>query len=79
MNESALQEDDEPEQDDMGEEPDAQESECSESSDDEAVESSHIQQDMERLQNTFAGFRQKYRLIKRIGEGSYFSYPRFSH
>lgn len=79
MNESALQEDDEPEQDDMGEEPDAQESECSESSDDEAVESSHIQQDMERLQNTFAGFRQKYRLIKRIGEGSYFSHPRFSH
>ncbi len=71
MNESALQEDDEAEQeDDLVEEADGHESEYSESSEEEAPESSHhIQQDMERLQNTFAGFRQKYRLIKRIGEG----------
>ncbi len=63
MNESAVQDDDEPDQED------AQESEDSESSEEDAPDDSHFQQDMERLQNCFVGFRQKYRLIKRIGEG----------
>jgi cell division control protein 7 len=71
MNESALQEDDEAEHDGEVLEDDGQESDYSESSDDEVPENSHIQQDMEKLQNCFAGFRQKYRLIKRIGEGSH--------
>jgi cell division control protein 7 len=87
MNESPLQDDDaeaEPDADDdvdvdaeqdgsepVDEDVDVQESEYSESSEDEAADDSHFQQDMERLQNCFAGFRQKYRLIKRIGEGSH--------
>ncbi|GAB1317115.1 Cell division control protein 7 [Madurella fahalii] len=54
-----------------GEDADGQQSEYSESSEDEITEDANIQQDMERLQNTFAGFRQKYRLIKRIGEGTF--------
>ena len=47
------------------------ESEYSESSEENAPDDSHFQQDMERLQNCFVGFRQKYRLIKRIGEGTF--------
>ena|SRR6266566_2101512 len=45
-----------------------QEEDLSESSDDEAMDQG-VQQDMERLQNTFPGFRHQFRLIKRIGEG----------
>lgn len=45
-----------------------------ESSDDERVESS-VQADMDKLQHDFPGFRDKYRLIKRIGEGSTLSVP----
>ncbi|KAK5993078.1 Cell cycle serine/threonine-protein kinase hsk1 [Cladobotryum mycophilum] len=41
-----------------------------ESSDDEQVETS-VQADMDKLQNDFPGFRDKYRLIKRIGEGTF--------
>lgn len=41
------------------------------SSDDDNVESS-VQEDMDRLQRDFPGFRDKYRLIKRIGEGKVF-------
>lgn len=41
-----------------------------ESSDDEAVDSA-VQGDMDRLQSDFPDFRKRYRLIKRIGEGSY--------
>ncbi len=49
---------------------DAQDSEYDESSEEDAPDpSSHFTQDMENLQNCFAGFRHKYRLIKRIGEG----------
>lgn len=44
------------------------EEEEEESSDEEQVESS-VQADMERLQEDFPGFRERYRLIKRIGEG----------
>lgn len=76
MNESALHDrhDDEEYDDDdrdqeAPEEADGQESEYSESSEDAITEDANIQRDMEKLQNSFAGFRQKYRLIKRIGEG----------
>lgn len=74
MNESALLGDGagEPEgelADDDG--ADCNGTECSESSEDEAADDRQIHYDMERLQNTFAGFRQNYRLIKRIGEGSH--------
>ncbi|EFQ27248.1 uncharacterized protein GLRG_01743 [Colletotrichum graminicola M1.001] len=40
-------------------------------SDDDDVVDSGVQRDMDRLQDTFPGFRQKYRLIKRIGEGTF--------
>jgi cell division control protein 7 len=69
MNESAPQVTDEIEQEAELLEEDGQESEYSESSEDEPPADGHFQQDMERLQDSFAGFRQKYRLIKRIGEG----------
>lgn len=69
MNESALPDDDEADQDGELLEEDGQESEYSESSEEGIPDNSHIQQDMEKLQNCFVGFRQKYRLIKRIGEG----------
>jgi len=73
MNESALHDDDETERGVELLEEDGQESEYSESSDDGVPENSYIQQDMEKLQNCLAGFRQRYRLIKRIGEGSLLS------
>ncbi|KAF7545933.1 hypothetical protein G7Z17_g8776 [Cylindrodendrum hubeiense] len=41
-----------------------------ESSEDEAVDRS-VQADMDKLQTDFPGFRNKYRLIKRIGEGTF--------
>jgi hypothetical protein len=50
-------------------EEDDEESRSSESSEEEVTDSSRIQEDMERLQNCFEGFRKQYRLIKRIGEG----------
>ncbi|TDZ14554.1 Cell cycle serine/threonine-protein kinase hsk1 [Colletotrichum orbiculare MAFF 240422] len=40
------------------------------SDEDDAVDSS-VLRDMNKLQDTFPGFRQKYRLIKRIGEGTF--------
>ncbi|KAB5511723.1 kinase-like domain-containing protein [Coniochaeta sp. 2T2.1] len=45
-------------------------SDISSSSADEVVETS-VQHDMEKLQNAFPDFRKKYRLIKRIGEGTF--------
>jgi cell division control protein 7 len=45
-----------------------EEEEEDESSEDEHVESS-VQADMDRLQEDFPGFRDRYKLIKRIGEG----------
>lgn len=45
-----------------------QQSELSDSSEDEAMDT-NVQIDMEKLQNCFPGFKHKYRLIKRIGEG----------
>ncbi|KAK3994416.1 kinase-like domain-containing protein [Cladorrhinum sp. PSN332] len=72
MNEQALRDREEGDDEDAEpEEAEAQESEYSESSDDEPVIDTNIQQDMERLQNSFPGFRFKYRLIKRIGEGTF--------
>lgn len=57
------------EQVDDQQEQDYQESEYSESSEDEAAVDINIQHDMEKLQSAFPGFRNQYRLIKRIGEG----------
>jgi cell division control protein 7 len=45
-----------------------EEEEEDQSSDDDQVEGS-VQADMDKLSNDFPGFRGKYRLIKRIGEG----------
>ena len=45
-----------------------EEEEEEESSDDENVERG-VQEDMDKLQRDFPGFHDKYRLIKRIGEG----------
>lgn len=56
--------DDDAHDEDDGEDAD----EDDESSDDEQLESS-VQADMDRLQRDYPGFREKYRLIKRIGEG----------
>lgn len=47
-----------------------EEEEEEESSDDENVERG-VQEDMDKLQRDFPGFHDKYRLIKRIGEGLY--------
>jgi AAA ATPase containing von Willebrand factor type A (vWA) domain len=76
MLESASPEDDDnvEQMDDMaddmeGADDEDQESDYSASSDDEVVEDPYVLQDMEKLQNSFPGFREKYRLIKRIGEG----------
>ncbi|KAK4185646.1 kinase-like domain-containing protein [Podospora australis] len=76
MNENLQDEEDR--EDDDGEEDDENtaeeqypESEYSESSDEDVVLDSNISHDMERLQDSFPGFRSKYRLIKRIGEGTF--------
>lgn len=50
------------------EEDEEEEEEEEESSDDENVERG-VQEDMDKLQRDFPGFHDKYRLIKRIGEG----------
>ncbi|KAG7039721.1 cell cycle protein [Colletotrichum scovillei] len=42
-----------------------------ESSDEDEVVDTGVQRDMDRLQDTFPGFPQRYRLIKRIGEGTF--------
>lgn len=52
----------EPDEEEQQEEP------VEESSEDEAVDRA-VQADMDKLQSDFPGFRDKYRLIKRIGEG----------
>lgn len=58
------------EQDDVEEEEAEAEDggEYDESSEEENIEDS-VQADMDRLQQDFPGFHDKYRLIKRIGEG----------
>ncbi|CVL01539.1 CDC7 protein kinase [Fusarium proliferatum] len=47
-----------------------EEEEEEEESEDEAVDRT-VQADMDKLQNDFPGFRNRYRLIKRIGEGTF--------
>lgn len=68
----------EPEEEEMEEEEEEEEeddaSDGSESSDGESAPD-HVTQDMERLQRSFPGFKEKYRLIKRIGEGSLCAAP----
>ncbi|KAF6808963.1 cell cycle protein [Colletotrichum sojae] len=60
----------EEEEDDDGPEVDTVE-DSDESSDEDDMVDSSVQRDMERLQDSFPGFRDKYRLIKRIGEGTF--------
>lgn len=52
------------------EDADEEDEEEDDSSEDEQIESS-VQADMDQLADDFPGFRGKYRLIKRIGEGMY--------
>ncbi|KAF4976485.1 hypothetical protein FZEAL_6851 [Fusarium zealandicum] len=47
-----------------------EEEEAEDTSEDEAVDRS-VQADMDKLQSDFPGFRNRYRLIKRIGEGTF--------
>ncbi|OAQ67587.1 cell cycle protein kinase [Pochonia chlamydosporia 170] len=54
----------------MEEEVEDEEDEEEDSSEDEQVETS-VQADMDKLGDDFPGFRGKYRLIKRIGEGTF--------
>lgn len=60
--EGAEEPEEEEEEDDEGEYDD--------SSEDENIEDS-VQADMDKLQRDFPGFHDKYRLIKRIGEGTH--------
>jgi cell division control protein 7 len=69
MNEHEGVEEDEEAEGEPMEDADDQESNYSESSEEEAVVDTNIQHDMEKLANTYPGFRHRYRLIKRIGEG----------
>ncbi|CAK7231551.1 Cell division control protein 7 [Sporothrix curviconia] len=49
---------------------DDEDNEAEDSSDDDAVDAT-VQHDMEKLQATFPSFRNQFRLIKRIGEGTF--------
>jgi cell division control protein 7 len=76
IHEDAATEDTEMAQDDDRRIEDAEEQEVddpddnsSDSSDDMDLVDSAVVQDMAKLQSAFPGFRGKYRLIKRIGEG----------
>ncbi|KAI2634446.1 kinase-like protein [Xylaria nigripes] len=66
--EMGREEDDEENDDDN---PGAREDNASESSDDDESIDTTVQHDMEKLQNTFPHFKGHYRLIKRIGEGTF--------
>ncbi|KAM0324650.1 hypothetical protein ACHAQA_008041 [Verticillium albo-atrum] len=68
MAESELRTEEEaPEEEDPEE---AEDDNSSESSEENNVDSG-VQHEMEKLQDSFPGFRDKYRLIKRIGEGTF--------
>ncbi|KAH7245745.1 kinase-like domain-containing protein [Fusarium tricinctum] len=62
------QPEDEPQEEE--EEEEEEEEAAEESSEEEAVDRS-VQADMDKLQSDFPGFRNRYRLIKRIGEGTF--------
>ncbi|ROV87136.1 hypothetical protein VSDG_09993 [Cytospora chrysosperma] len=70
MNTDALAEEEEEdaEQEGQGEE---QDPEVVEDDDEESDGDEDMDDDMRKLQNAFPGFKQKYRLIKRIGEGTF--------
>lgn len=72
VNEDLMEEDDEEEYMNQHIQQEDQRSELSDSdiSEDEAVDL-NVQMDMEKLQKCFPGFKHKYRLIKRIGEGTF--------
>ncbi|KAI1435817.1 kinase-like protein [Xylaria sp. CBS 124048] len=57
--------------DDQGNNADNNEEEASDSSDDDESIDVSVQHDMDKLQNIFPRFRGHYRLIKRIGEGTF--------
>lgn len=61
------------EQEEAEEEEEEGEEEYEDSSEEENVEGS-VQADMDKLQQDFPGFHDKYRLIKRIGEGMLFEF-----
>lgn len=61
----------EPEDEDQAQEPEVeQESEQEEQQEDDFSEDEAMDEDMRKLQDAFPGFKHKYRLIKRIGEGT---------
>ena len=71
-------EDAEPQTEDMEHDENAQDQawdgdggeDSSDSSDDGELVDSSVQYDMDNLQDAFPGFREKYRLLRRIGEGT---------
>lgn len=66
-----------PEDEPQEEEEEEEEEAAEESSEEEAVDRS-VQADMDKLQSDFPGFRNRYRLIKRIGEGMSTTSPIYS-
>ncbi|RWA03500.1 hypothetical protein EKO27_g11605 [Xylaria grammica] len=58
-------------EDEENDDHDDRDGDASESSDDDESIDVSVQQDMEKLQHTFPHFRDGYRLIKRIGEGTF--------
>lgn len=67
--ESPEQDDEQDEEEEEEEEEDDEEDDHDDTSDDEQVDA-NVQADMDKLQTDFPGFKDQYRLIKRIGEGS---------
>lgn len=63
----AEEEEEDAEQEDQEEE---QELELEEDDEEESDGDDQMDEDMRKLQNSFPGFKQKYRLLKRIGEGT---------
>lgn len=69
MNTDALQAEEETEELEDEQDPEEEDDDNASESSDDGVVDNGVQLDMEKLQDSFPGFRQKYRLIKRIGEG----------
>ncbi|KAI1324195.1 kinase-like protein [Xylariaceae sp. FL0255] len=67
--EDEYENEEEPEPEEQEEDDDDEQ--CSDSSDGEDPIDATVQRDMDKLQNAFPRFRDNYRLIKRIGEGTF--------
>lgn len=66
----------EPEEEDQATDPEVElESEQEQEQEDEFSEDEAMDEDMKKLQDAFPGFKHKYRLIKRIGEGTKLQLP----